>query len=202
MRAQFLLNPKAPFALARQFHAGGLPLADAFAFMSGLYFRGKIAYARHFAADRGLVWIITANAGLWAPERLVHPDNVAAFGRTAIEAGDRDFLAPLERDLALLAKRLGRTGSVVLLGSIATPKYRDALTAVFGERALFPADFVGRGDMSRGALLLRAVRENQELPYAPIAGATLTGRRARPAAQTRDELPPIQTAARRLKKQT
>jgi hypothetical protein len=137
---------------------------------------------------------------LWAPERLVHPGDVAAFGRTAIAAGDRDFLAPLERDLALLARRLGRAGSVVLLGSIATPKYREALTAVFGSRALFPADFVGRGDMSRGALLLRAVREDRELAYTPIAGATLTGRRARPAAQTREKLPSNRPAPNRSKK--
>ncbi len=198
MRARFLLNPKAPFPLARQFHAEGLPLAEAFAFMSGLYFRGKITYARHFERDPGLVRVITANGGLWAPERLVWPGEVAAFGRTEIEAGDREFLEPLERDLAVLAKRLGRKGSVVLLGSIATPKYREALTAVFGPRALFPSDFVGRGDMSRGALLLRAVREDRELPYAPLAGATLTGQRARPAAVT-GNFPPHQAAARRSK---
>ncbi len=199
MRARFLLNPQAPFPLARRFHDGGLPLAEAFAFMSGLYFRGKIAYARHFSHKPGLAWIITANAGLWSPERLVQPSDVAAFSRTAIEAADRAFREPLERDLTLLTQRLGRRGEVVLLGSIATPKYRDALTAVFGSRALFPTDFIGRGDMSRGALLLRAVRENQELAYAPIAGATLTGRRAAKAGQTRPmapKLPRTKPAAR------
>lgn len=184
MRARFLLNPHAPFPLARQLHTAGLPLAEAFAFMSGLYFRGKIAYARHFARLPNLIWIITANAGLWSPERLVHPDDVAAFGRTEIAAGDREFVEPLERDLTALRDRLGPRGSVVLLGSIATPKYRQALTAAFGNRALFPTDFVGRGDMSRGALLLRAVRENQELPYAPLLETILTGRRATRAAQT------------------
>jgi hypothetical protein len=54
--------------------------------------------------------------------------------------------------------------------------------------------------MSRGALLLRAVREDRELPYAPIAGATLTGRRARPAAQTREKLAANRTAPKRSKK--
>jgi hypothetical protein len=184
MRARFLLNPHAPFPLARQFHSAGLPLAEAFAFMSGLYFRGKIGYASHFARTPDLIWVITANAGLCAPERIVHPNDVAAFARTAIEAGDREFVEPLDRDLILLRDRLGPRGSVVLLGSIATPKYREALTRVFGRRALFPTDFVGRGDMSRGALLLRAVREDRELPYAPLLETVLTGRRARRAALT------------------
>lgn len=152
--------------------------------MSGLYFRGKIGYARHFASSPGLIRIITANAGLWAPERLVHPDDVAAFSRTEIEAGDREFIEPLNRDLAALRKKLGSRGSVVLLGSIATPKYRQALTGVFGKQALFPTDFVGRGDMSRGALLLRAMRENRELPYASLLETVLTGRRASRAAVT------------------
>ena len=184
MRARFLLNPHAPFPLARQFHAGGLSLAEAFAFMSGLYFRGKISYARHFARSPDLIWIITANAGLCSPERIVHPDDVAAFGRTEIDAGDRKFVEPLDRDLIALRDRLGARGSVVLLGSIATPKYRQALTAAFGTRALFPQDFVGRGDMSRGALLLRAVREDRELPYSSLVATVLTGRRARRAALT------------------
>lgn len=184
-RARFLLNPRAPFPLARQFHSAGLPLAEAFAFMSGLYFRGKIGYARHFACSPSLVWVITANAGLWSPERIVHPHDVAAFGRTEIEAGDREFVEPLARDLITLRNQLGPRGSVVLLGSIATPKYRQTLTAAFANRALFPTDFVGRGDMSRGALLLRAVRENRELPYAPLLETVLTGRRASRAALTR-----------------
>lgn len=66
----------------------------------------------------------------------------------------------------------------MLLGSIATAKYRDVLIECFGERLVFPADFVGRGDMSRGALLLRAAREGRELPYAKVEGAVLKGRRA------------------------
>jgi hypothetical protein len=184
MRARFLLNPRAAFPLARQFHAAGLPLAETFAFMSGLYFRGKIGYARHFARAPSLIRVITANAGLWPPDRLVRPDDVSAFARTEIEAGDREFFEPLQRDLIALSEQLGHHGSVVLLGSIATPKYREVLTATFGERALFPADFVGRGDMSRGALLLRAVRENRELPYAPLLKTALTGRRASRAAHT------------------
>jgi len=51
--------------------------------------------------------------------------------------------------------------------------------AALGERLKFPLDFVGRGDMSRGGLLLRQVREGRELEYIPVAGAVRHG--ARPA---------------------
>jgi len=42
---------------------------------------------------------------------------------------------------------------------------------------VFPPAFVGRGDMSRGGLMLRCVDSGIELEYAPIAGATRNGRR-------------------------
>ena len=67
---------------------------------------------------------------------------------------------------------------VVLLGSVATGKYVDILVERLGDRLLFPADFVGRGDMSRGALLLQAARNGVELAYQPVAGAVRRGRRA------------------------
>jgi hypothetical protein len=66
---------------------------------------------------------------------------------------------------------------VVLLGSIASPKYVDLLLPVFGEKLMFPPDFVGRGDMSRGGLMLRCVAADTELEYTPVAGAIRHGRR-------------------------
>jgi hypothetical protein len=65
----------------------------------------------------------------------------------------------------------------VLLGSVANAKYTTPLLEVFAERLRFPSDFVGRGDMSRGGLMLRRVRENLELPYAPVSGSILHGKR-------------------------
>jgi len=179
-RAQLLLNPAAPFALARQFHREGLPLAEVFTFASGLYFRGKINYARQFAdMDAGdEIRLITTNAGLVEPALLVRPKDLHAFGAVDISEDDPRYHAPLKRDAAALAKQLSRDGVALLLGSIATTKYRDGLLACFGERLHFPADFVGRGDMSRGALLLRAAREKRELAYTPVLGATFSGKRA------------------------
>src|SRR6185295_17697354 len=65
----------------------------------------------------------------------------------------------------------------VLLGSVATDKYVQPLSRVFGDRLLFPRDFVGRGDMSRGAILLRAARAGRELSYVPIAETKRHGQR-------------------------
>lgn len=180
LRAQFLLSPKSPFPLALQFHGAGATIAEVFTFASGLYFRGKITYAMHFAdRTRGdLIRVITSNTGLVDPTKLIGPRELAAYGATDIDADDPQYRRPLLRDARRLARQLGAQGEAVLLGSIATPKYRDVLLEVFGERLLFPGDFVGRGDMSRGALLLRAAKADHELDYTTVADAVLTGKRA------------------------
>lgn len=180
VRAQLLLNRRSPFALARRFHRSGLPLADIFSFASALYFRGKITYARRFAdASRGdLIRVITANRGLVDPDRVLTAAELRAFGRVDIHEDDPRYHRPLRRDASALRSALSPTGGAILLGSIATAKYRDVLLEVFGDRLVFPADFVGRGDMSRGGLLLRSVREGRELPYITVRGAVLKGKRA------------------------
>jgi hypothetical protein len=179
VRARLLLNPRAPFALARQFHREGLPLADIFAFASALYFRGKITYARRFAdpAAGGTIRIITASAGLADPDRVVTPAELRAFGRVDIHQDDPRYQRPLRRDARELLASLGDDGAAILLGSIATAKYRDVLLECFGNRLLFPCDFIGRGDMSRGGLLLRAARSGVELPYIRVSGAVFKGKR-------------------------
>jgi hypothetical protein len=178
VRARLLLNPVAPFALARQFREHGLPLGDIFTFASGLYFRGKITYARRFARRGDLIRVITSNAGLLDPETHFNPDGLRAFGEVDISADNPKFHLPLRRDASALARKLSPQGRAILLGSIATGKYRDVLLDVFGPRLVFPSDFVGRGDMSRGGLLLRAARSDNELPYIAVGGAVFKGRRA------------------------
>jgi hypothetical protein len=51
------------------------------------------------------------------------------------------------------------------------------LLPIFGELLQFPLEFVGRGDMSRGGLLLRHAAANQMLEHGPVAGALLKGKR-------------------------
>jgi hypothetical protein len=66
----------------------------------------------------------------------------------------------------------------VLLGSIPTGKYASLLVECFDEQMVYPADFVGRGDMSRGGLLLRAVAADQELEYVSLTCTSArTGKR-------------------------
>ena len=117
---------------------------------------------------------MAAGRGLVPPATVIRAADLEAMGRTPIESAA--FATPLRRDaLALAAAH--PTARVVLLGSIATGKYLDTLLSVFGERLVFPESFVGRGDMSRGGLLLRCAREGNELVYIPVAGATLHGKR-------------------------
>jgi hypothetical protein len=172
-RAALLLREEATFPLAVRLRGPeGVALGEAFSFLSGLYFRGKLAYASRFArppAGVAGVQVITANRGLVAAETPVTPAELRAFGAVDIQPDDPRYRAPLVRDSARLAEQPGL--DLVLLGSVATGKYVDVLLDVVGERLLFPTDFVGRGDMSRGALLLRAAREGRELSYEPVAGA-------------------------------
>jgi len=178
-RAGYLLRPGAAFPLAQRFQCEGLPLAEAFTFSSGLYFRGKITYAQRFAriAEGELVRVITSSAGLLDPSYRLSPDALRAFGEVPIDAADERYAAPLRRDARALAARLASDGVAILLGSIASAKYRDVLLDCFGERLVFPSDFVGRGDMSRGGLLLRAADAGVELAYAMVAGAVVRGKR-------------------------
>lgn len=165
-----LLNPLSKMELAQRLSAGALTLGEAFAFMSGLYFRGKLSYARHFG-HAGHVLVITPTRGLQAPETLVTATLLKEFAGVDVDTDDRRYRKPLDRDLQLLAAQLGVDGRVVLLGSIATGKYVDALTAALGPRLHYPSAFVGRGDMSRGGLLLRCVTANEELDYAPLTAS-------------------------------
>jgi hypothetical protein len=169
-----LMRQQASFPLALSLRSrAGAPLGDVFTFASGLYFRGKLAYTRAFG--RGLV--ITPGAGLVDPDRPIGLGELRAWGRVRVDLADRRYRRPLERDAQRLAGELPPGGEVVLLGSIASDKYVELLLEILGERLLFPVDFVGRGDMSRGGLMLRAARSGTELPYGPVQGAMRRGPR-------------------------
>jgi hypothetical protein len=180
-RAKLIMNPHAEFPLARALReADGVPLGEVFSFLSGLYFRGKLAYARAFARPpeptEGTL-VITTERGLVPPSARVTRSDLCAFAEVDIAGGDERYLNPLRRDVQRLSETLGGSDEVVLLGSIATGKYADTLLSALGDRLVFPREFVGRGDMSRGGLLLRQVREGRELEYIPVAGAVRHGTR-------------------------
>jgi hypothetical protein len=170
-RAKSLMRPGSANPLARALRDGTLTLGDAFTFMSSLYFRGKLAYARAFApptrADR-LALVITPTRGLQSPGMPVSMALLEEFAGTDIAPSDPRYRGPLERDLALLATRLALGARVVLLGSVATGKYVDVLAPHLGDRLYYPPTFVGRGDMSRGGLMLRSADSGIELDYQPL----------------------------------
>jgi hypothetical protein len=171
-RAKVLLREAASFELAMRIRSNGAPLGDVFSFISGLYFRGKLAYATAFAepATTGgkSIFIITATHGLLSPDECVGHRYLGEMAQVPINCSDPRYRAPLERDLMRLASEIGAAADVVLLGSIATPKYLEPLSVAFGNQLMIPTDFIGRGDMSRGAMLLKAVRDNAQLQYAPV----------------------------------
>jgi len=185
-RARLMLSPRAGFDLARQLQSpSGAPLGDVFSFVSGLYFRGKLAYARRFARPPdigdpvagGGVLVITPNAGLRSADTTVTIESFKAFASVDIDLRNAAYRAPLERASQALLTAVGPDCDVVLLGSVASGKYVDVLLPIFGPKLMFPPDFVGRGDMSRGGLMLRSVASDSELTYAPIAGAVRHGQR-------------------------
>jgi hypothetical protein len=180
-RAKALLNPAAEFPLAVQLRQReGAPLGDVFAFLSGLYFRGKLTYARAFASPTvasAPIRIITTNRGLLEPEYRVRPKDLEDFSSVDLSAGWAAFEEPLVRDAKRLNREISADTCVVLLGSIASDKYVKPLTSVFGDRLVFPIDFVGRGDMSRGGLMLRHAQSGEELAYEPVSKAVRHGKR-------------------------
>ena len=180
-RARLVFNPDARFDLAQRLRAApGAPLGEVFSFLSGLYFRGKLAYAQAFArppVGRPGVLVITPTDGLVLAEEPVGFERLRRFAEVDIAVANARYVEPLLRDARRLAEGLDARCDVVLLGSIATGKYLEPLLATFGERLRFPADFVGRGDMSRGGLLLRCARAGAELEYIGVAGAVRRGPR-------------------------
>jgi hypothetical protein len=179
-RAALLFNERATFDLAVRMRSQQATLGEVFCFLSGLYFRGKLAYARAFeepTRDLPGHLVITPSRGLLPSTAPVDLPLLREFAATPIVIEEPLYRLPLERDVLLLASQLNPVANVVLLGSVATAKYVDLLLPAFGERLLFPAAFVGRGDMSRGGLLLRCVEQGSELDYLSVATAVRRGTR-------------------------
>ena len=170
LRAKQLTSPRSNFDAARLYRSSeGVPISIAFAFMSALYFRGKITYALHFADPTpDGVFIIAPGFGLVPYDWRITEERMTVMSKTDVDVRVRKYRKPLERDAAALANALGADAEVVLLGSVASGKYVDILLPLLGHRLRFPAAFAGMGDMARGGLLLRAVRADRELEYTTL----------------------------------
>jgi len=163
-RAAILLNPSSQAETSRALRAGQLSLGAAFAFMSGLYFRGKLAYAETF----GRTYVITPTRGLQPPTLAFNLALLREFAVGDVSLDNPVYRSALERDVRAIAKTLSDTSRVVLLGSVASGKYVDVLLPILGDRLRYPVSFIGRGDMSRGGLLLRSAASGEELEYGPL----------------------------------
>ena len=170
-RGKRLLQASSRLELSLRLQSSQATIGEVFSFVSGLYFRGKLAYASQFALPPvGIsgVRIITSSSGLLPPDYVASLDWLRATTKSSIDPDNPQYRDPLVRDAQLICTSLPQGARVVLLGSIATPKYVAPLLEVFGPRVFYPLDFAGRGDMSRGSLLLRCTRENRELSYAVL----------------------------------
>lgn len=193
LRARAILENSANSVLGVRVRNEGAPLGEIFSFISGLYFRGKLAYARAFAdppARAPGIAVITALGGLISPDEVFTLERLQKISSAPIDAAEPRYRIPLLRDAQRLLDCMGSRCEIVLLGSIATPKYVEPLASVFGDGLLFPEEFVGRGDMSRGGLMLRCQRAGVQLNYIPVSSATRHGSRP-------PRLPKLRSAASR-----
>ncbi len=179
-RTAMLLRKEAGFNLAVKVREGTATIGEIYTFISGLYFRGKLAYAEVFGGGTpnlpGIL-VIVPGAGLLPPETLVTAGQLQAIADIPVDEANPHFRKPLLQAAHLVDGHAKASCEYVLLGSVASGKYTEPLLEVFGERLLFPIDFVGRGDMSRGGLMLRQARSGVELPYVAVQGALLHGAR-------------------------
>ena len=191
LRARLILKNGSRSKLAAQLRDSGAPLCEVFSFFSSLYFRGKLDYARSFArppADCPGIWIITPTAGLLPHDALIQMPRLRSFGRAPIRVDNRRYCASLQRTAKRLAAMVGADCELVLLGSLATKKYLEILRPIFGNRLRVPVEFIGLGNMSRGGLMLRCVRENRELAYvdAAVVDCGRSSRGLSPSSVSRD----------------
>src|SRR5712691_10313702 len=110
-RAELLLSERAEFDLVGRLRSpGGVTLGEAFSFVSGLYFRGKLAYGVRFArAPAGVAGaqVITTNRGLVPVDTPVGLRDLREFGVVDIRRDDPRYRAPVDRDLVRLAAEPG-----------------------------------------------------------------------------------------------
>jgi hypothetical protein len=196
-RAALLFNERAEFAVAQKVRSSaGAPLGEVFSFLSGLYFRGKLVYANAFQnppRGSGGIHIITPTDGLCSPQVMIKLRDLERFATVPIEADEPRYRVPLDRDARALAAAIGRKCEVVLLGSVATGKYVEPLLTIFGEKLIFPREFVGHGDMSRGGMMLQRAASGEEFTYLPVSDPSrlgLRGKKARVSEETRAEARP------------
>ena len=177
-RYKMLLREQANFDVAVRLRQGIATIGEVYAFISGLYFRGKLTYAHAFpASPPGIppALVIVPGVGLIPPDTPISIEQLQAIADVPVDEDNAAYRDALLEAARLIDEYAGSSCLYVLLGSIASGKYTGPLLELFGDRLMFPVDFVGRGDMSRGGLMLRRAHSGEELSYVPVRGATRHG---------------------------
>lgn len=179
-RARAMLERRDGSSMVQDLAARGVPIGEVFSFLSGLYFRGKRVYAERFGVPPpgypGAL-VIVPGRGLVGLDVLVSRHDLEQMAAVRVDPDSVRFVTALREDATRLGAHLCAEDRVVLLGSIATEKYVEPLLEVLGSRLWFPEAFAGRGDMSRGGLLLRCAAAGRELRYVRTLGASRHGPR-------------------------
>jgi hypothetical protein len=167
IKGQRLLNSTGDSDLALRLRNSGATLGEVYAFISSLYFRGKLDYAQRFKnPPRGIAGVqIITGGGLMLPETVITLSDLRRISATPIDEKNSEYRRPLDSDLLRLRESVSDETEIILLGSVATSKYITPIYEVFDKRLLFPKDFLGLGDMSRGSILLRCCAQDEELEY-------------------------------------
>ena len=172
LRAQQLTSPRAGFGAAERYRSPeGVTIEEAFTFMSSLYFRGKIGYARHFAAPPPELALGSRTTASWSSLPAsgwcrracrITPEEMKKLRRTPVDLKSRAYCAPMKKHVEQL-RDLAPDGLGGAPGQRRDRQVRGPAAAGPRDRLLFPRDFAGAGDMKRGGMMLRAVREDREL---------------------------------------
>ena len=98
-RAALVVRPQADFALAQQLRSPeGAPLGELFSFLSGLYFRGKVAYAQAFGrSPEGLppALVISPGEGLRFLHERITLERLRGWAEVPIDEHNPRFTEPL-----------------------------------------------------------------------------------------------------------
>src|SRR3954465_8671697 len=107
-RGQLVMRDAASSPLpGRLREPGGAPLGDVFSFLSGLYFRGKMAYVRRFSVPpAGLPGpvVIPRTRGLVPTGSAIDVALLREFAAGSVELGNPGYRNPLETHARALAE--------------------------------------------------------------------------------------------------
>jgi hypothetical protein len=108
-----LMREQAEFDLALRLRNGTAAIGEIYAFISGLYFRGKLAYTGVFgAAPSGVppAMVIVPGMGLVPPGTILSYDQLQSIANVPVDADNPAYREPFLRDVALLDQQAGRGG--------------------------------------------------------------------------------------------